>query len=377
MKRTPLYEAHQGLGARLIDFGGWEMPVQYSSIIDEHLAVRRASGLFDIAHMGELIVSGSDALAFVNQVLTNDASPLAVGEGQYSLLCRDDGGVVDDLYVFRWEETSYLWVVNASRIEAVVAWLASVRERFSFADLTVSNESDAWGAVAVQGPRTSDFIETVISGPSSSGKSVPNLLALQKNEIGRWDWEGTPIWVSRTGYTGEDGFEVYAPSAVIAAIWDRLMAEGHQGCLQPAGLGARDTLRAEMGYPLYGHELSETISPLEAGLGFFVKLDKGDFIGRDALKAQKSAGLERVSVGFEMIGKTPPPRAEYPVLADGQPVGVTTSGVMSPSLKRGIGMALVPVAYRKPESELTIEVRGRQYPARVIRKPLYRKPLNP
>lgn len=373
LKRTSLYESHQKCGARLVEFGGWEMPVQYSSIIDEHHAVRRASGLFDISHMGEIFVTGREALAFVNHVLTNDARELELGQGQYTLLCNEEGGVVDDLYLFHIAESEYLLVVNASRIDAVDDWLAEIRSSGTWENLRVENRSDQLSAVAVQGPRVSDFIGDCVPGTSAGGRSGRKVTELLKNEIADFEHEGESLLVSRTGYTGEDGFEFVGTHSAIVSLWDRLLAEGHRGCLQPCGLGARDTLRTEMGYPLYGHELSETISPLEAGLGFFVKLGKGPFMGSEALQIQKTEGVARRSVAFKMVGKTPPPRPEYNVKAGGTPIGLTTSGSVSPSLKTGIGMALVEIDYAKSGTDLTIEIRGREFPALAVKKPIYSK----
>ena len=368
-----MYETHQSLGARLVEFGGWEMPVQYSSIIDEHLAVRRASGIFDISHMGEIFVSGRDALKFINLVLTNDASTLAPGEGQYTLMCNDLGGVVDDLYVFRVAEQEFMWVVNASRIDAVDEWLESVCDRFSFDDLRIENRSDAFSAVAVQGPRVVEFIENCLPGSSLAGKSVERIGQLAKNEIAAFAFQGEKGWVSRTGYTGEDGFEVIVENHLVSELWRSFLAEGHRGCLQSVGLGARDTLRTEMGYPLYGHELSDSISPLEAGLGYFVKLGKEDFIGKQSLLDQKSAGLSRRSVAFKMLGKTPPPRPGYSVCVGAQKVGIATSGSVSPCLKTGIGLALVELNFAKAGIELSVEIRGRQFPAVTVKKPIFSK----
>ena len=373
LKRTALYETHQSLGARLVEFGGWEMPVQYSSIIDEHLAVRSSSGIFDISHMGEIFVSGGEALRFVNLVLTNDASQLSPGEGQYTLMCNDSGGVVDDLYLFRVGEEEFLWVVNASRIDAVAEWLDSLLTRFSFDDLTVENRSDAFSAVAIQGPRVTEFIEICLPGASVERTCVERVGQLAKNEIAKFEFHGATGWVSRTGYTGEDGFEVIVENHLVSELWKSLMDEGHKGCLQPIGLGARDTLRTEMGYPLYGHELGDLISPLEAGLGYFVKLGKEDFVGKQALLAQKSAGLARRSVAFKMIGKTPPPRPDYSILVGSETVGITTSGSVSPCLKTGIGMALIDVNYAKPGNDLSVEIRGRPFPAVTVKKPIYSK----
>ena len=294
LKRTPLFAAHQKLGGKLIEFGGWEMPVQYSSIMDEHLAVRRAAGLFDICHMGEVLVAGSQAAAFLNATLTNDVNKLVVGQGQYTLMCHERGGVIDDLYAYRLAATEFLLVINAARIDADLAWLQArlaafpARAGVQWRDISANS-----GAVAVQGPRVAEFINTCFPGRATGGKSVSQVTELQKNELASFDFAGVSAWVSRTGYTGEDGFEIVAPASIIEPIWDRLLALGHPACLQPAGLGARDTLRTEVCYPLYGHELDEQTTPIEAGLGFFVALEKGDFVGR-AVLAQRDAQVRRL-----------------------------------------------------------------------------------
>jgi aminomethyltransferase len=347
-KRTPLFAVHQRLGARLVEFGGWEMPVQYTSIVEEHLAVRHAAGLFDIAHMGEVQVSGPGAAEFLNYALTNDLRKLAVGQGHYTLLCNERGGVVDDLYLYRLEPDHFLMIINASRIEADWDWLqgrvdhAPTRDGFQLRDT-----SGEFGAVAVQGPAVGTFIDTAIPGGSMGCTLVPRTSALKKNEVGAFVFQGTSVLVARTGYTGEDGFEVVASAAVIPAIWQALAEAGTPFGLKPAGLGARDTLRTEMGYPLYGHELTDTTTPLEAGLGLFVALDKGDFVGRAVLLRQKAEGVTRRCVAFRMTDKSPPPRPHYPIRsADpaAPPLGEVVSGTQSPSLGVGIGMGYVPPA---------------------------------
>src|ERR1051326_6747486 len=280
LKRTPLYAAHEKLGARLIEFGGWEMPVQYSSIVDEHLAVRRAAGLFDISHMGELLFAGPGALDFLNHLLTNDVRKLAIGQGQYTLMCKEPGGVIDDLYAYRIAEHDFLLIVNASRIEPDVAWVKQkITARPQDRQIAFENASDRFGAVALQGPRAVDFIDRCFSGPSVGGTAVARASDLIKNQIGIFAFRRSQIYVARTGYTGEDGFEVIAPAELIEFVWKIILEAGHAHCLQPAGLGARDTLRTEVCYPLYGHELTEQTTPLEAGLGSFVALDKGPFFG--------------------------------------------------------------------------------------------------
>ena len=378
LKRTPLFAAHQKLGGKLIEFGGWEMPVQYSSIVDEHLAVRRAGGLFDISHMGEVFVRGPGALEFLNFILTNDARKLAPGQGQYTLLCNEKGGVIDDLYAYRLADHEFLLVINASRIDPDVAWI--LRQHGAWAgraQVEVRHVSDELGAVALQGPRVRGFMDAVFPGPFLRGAPVKKASELKKNEIAVGSFAGHTVYLGCTGYTGEDGFEIIAPAGVMEEIWNRLLAEGHAHCLQPAGLGARDTLRTEVCYPLYGHELNEETTPIEAGVGFFVSLDKGEFMGRGVLAAQKAAGPARKCVAFKMTDKSAPPRPGYPIWTSGSTaeiVGEVVSGTQSPSMNVGIGMGYVPAALSKPGTAIEIEIRGRRFPAVVMAKPLFRKP---
>ena len=378
LKRTPLFEAHRALGARLVEFGGWEMPVQYSGIVDEHLAVRQAAGLFDISHMGEVRVVGEAAGDFLNAVLTNDLRKLGAGQGQYTLLCNDRGGVVDDLYADCLAAREFLLVINASRIDADVPWLRQQLDRFPRrAAVQLEDVSGFLSAVAVQGPRVAGFIDACFPGKTTGGTVVEKLTDLKKNQIAGFRWNGTLVWVGRTGYTGEDGFEIIAPNAIIAAIWDRVLRAGQPHGLKPAGLGARDTLRTEMGYPLYGHELDEATTPIEAALGFFVALDKGEFTGRAVLAEQKANGVRKKCVAFTMSDKAPPPRPHYPIWSagpDARRLGDVVSGTQSPSLGVGIGMGYVPPEFSKPGTALEIEIRGRRFPATVAPKPLYRKP---
>ncbi len=374
LKRTPLFAAHQRLGGKLIEFGGWEMPVQYSSIVDEHLAVRRAAGIFDISHMGEICISGPSAEAFLNRSLTNDIRKIAVGQGQYTLMCNERGGVVDDLYVYRLGDEEYLLIVNASRIAADWDWLQEQYENGEVTgEIRIKNASDEFGAVAIQGPRVVGFINNVVPGGSISGTFVTKATDLKKNELGAFVFDAATIYVARTGYTGEDGFEIIAPAESIEAVWTRSLAVGHQGCLQPAGLGARDTLRTEVCYPLYGHELDENTTPIEAGVGFFVSLDKGDFVGRGVLADQKATGTQKKLAAFRMTEKSAPPRPHYPIWANGSNVGEVVSGTQSPSLNVGIGLGYVPPQFAKPGTKIEIEIRGRRAPAEVVPKPIYRK----
>jgi len=377
MKRTPLFAAHQRLGGKLIEFGGWEMPVQYTSITDEHLAVRQAAGLFDISHMGEVWVEGPLAEGFLNLVLTNDLRKLAPGQGQYTLMCNPAGGVIDDLYAYRLAAEQYLLIINAARIADDVAWLEQRLARFGPPQgVRLLNASEATGALAVQGPRVAAFINQCFAGPFAGGAAVARATDLKKNQVAGTRFGGHQAWVSRTGYTGEDGFELVAPAEAIPAIWERLLQLGRPHGLKPAGLGARDTLRTEVCYPLYGHELNENTTPLEAGLGFFVALDKGEFVGRPVLAAQKLGGVSRKLVAFKMTGKSAPPRPHYAIWSQGpaaEKLGEVASGTQSPSLGVGIGMGYVPPQFAQPQTPLAIEIRGQRAPALVVPKPIYRK----
>ena len=378
LKRTPLYAAHQKLGAKLIEFGGWEMPVYYTSILDEHQAVRTAAGLFDISHMGEVLVSGPDAARFLNRTLTNDVRKLEVSRGQYTILCNERGGAIDDLYAYRTASLDFLLIINAARIDADVAWLEHQLAAFSDrGGVDLKNASDAFGAVAVQGPRAKEFIDRCFPRPAGAEAVAAPASSLQKNDLDRFDDGPSTFYVARTGYTGEDGFEIIAPAGIIEAIWNRVLEKGRPFGLKPCGLGARDTLRTEMGYPLYGHELNETTTPIEAGLGFFVALDKGDFVGRAVLAEQKEKGAGRKCVAFKMTGKSAPPRPNYAIWSSGpeaRPIGEVVSGTQSPSLSTGIGLGYVPSPYAKPGTNIDIDIRGRRFPAVVVQKPIYRKP---
>jgi aminomethyltransferase len=377
MKRTPLYGTHVQLGAKLIDFGGWEMPVQYTSITEEHHAVRKAAGVFDISHMGEVHVSGPDAAAFLNLTLTNDVRKLAVGQAQYSLMCGENGGVIDDLYVYRTGEKDYLLIINASRIEADLSWLERRLMKSSTQGMALSNASDAMSAIAVQGPRVVEFIAKLFAGSALAGTAGKAVIELLKNEIGQWQFAKTDVWIARTGYTGEDGFEIVAPNECVCELWSRLLDAGAPFGLKPAGLGARDTLRTELCYPLYGHELDEETTPMEAGLGFFVSLDKGEFIGRRVLAEQKAKGVSKKLVAFKMNGRSAPPRPGYPIWTAGKPdapSGKVVSGTQSPSLGAGIGLGYLPVEFAKPGAPIEIEIRGQKSPATVVPKPIYKKP---
>ena len=377
MKRTPLFSAHQKLGGKLIEFGGWEMPVQYTSIMDEHLAVRQAAGLFDISHMGEVSILGPAAESFLNHTLTNDLKKLSVGQGQYTLMCNEGGGVIDDLYAYRLAADEYLLIINASRIEDDVAWLEKQCGQFNHCNgVKLRNISEETGALAVQGPRVVEFIDVNFPETAIGGTVVKRPSELKKNQIARFQFEGIDTWIGRTGYTGEDGFEIIAPADKIESVWNGLLRAGAPYGLKPAGLGARDTLRTEVCYPLYGHELDENTTPIEAGLGFFVALDKGPFIGRDVIAQQKANGPRKKLVAFKMTEKSAPPRAHYPIWSRGPTparLGEVVSGTQSPSLGAGIGLGYVPPEFTRLETPLEIEIRGKRAPAVVVAKPIYRK----
>ena len=372
LKRTALFSAHQKLGAKIVDFGGWEMPIQYTSITDEHLAVRRAAGIFDISHMGEVTVSGPGAAAFLNALLVNDIRKLASGQGQYTLMCNEHGGVIDDLYAYRLSVDLYLLIINASRIEADVAWLQTQAAKFTGGEVTLTDASHHYAAIAVQGPKVREFINQIIPGPSTAVFTVPAVAALKKNEIAGFNFEKHNVLVGCTGYTGEDGFEIIGPDLAIQHLWDQFLAVGSAFGLKPCGLGARDTLRTEVCYPLYGHELDEQTTPIEAGVGFFVALDKGEFTGRSVLATQKASGVTKKLVAFKMTDKSAPPRPHYPIWANGEPVGLVTSGTQSPSLNLGIGLGYVPAALGKVDTRLEVEIRGKRFAAVVVAKPIFR-----
>jgi glycine cleavage system T protein (aminomethyltransferase) len=374
LKRTALFESHNKLGGKLVEFGGWEMPVQYTSITDEHLAVRNAAGIFDISHMGEVTVNGAAAADFLNHVLTNDIRKLTPGHGQYTLMCNERGGAIDDLYAYMLSEGIYLLIVNASRTEEDVAWLHDQASRFPRRDeMIVGNASHNYSAVAVQGPRVVEFINGCIPGNSTSCARVGCVTDLKKNQIGGFHFEHGGVLVSRTGYTGEDGFEVVGEEAPVRHVWDKILSAGQPFGIKPCGLGARDTLRTEVCYPLYGHELDENTTPIEAGVGFFVSLDKGEFIGRSVLAEQKSNGVKKKCVAFKMTEKSAPPRPHYPIWVNGSKVGEVASGTQSPSLGLGIGMGYVPLEFGKAGTPIDIEIRGRRSPAVIVAKPIYRR----
>lgn len=355
-KRTCLYEKHVALGALMSPFGGFDMPIQYSNIVDEHNAVRQACGVFDVSHMGEVLVTGPESEKFVNYIFTNDIAGAPDGKIFYGMMCHPTGGVVDDLLVYKMESNRYFLVINASNIDKDVAWIMQHAKDF---DVVVENQSEKYGEVAVQGPDTEKIVERVL------GIACSDLAFYTCKEV---EVAGETIIISRTGYTGEDGFEIYGSHAFTNEVWDKLLASGE---VKPCGLGCRDTLRFEVGLPLYGDELTDEITPLEAGLGMFAKLDK-DFIGRDALVAQKSEGLKRKIVGIELKDKAIP-RHGYEVEADGKVVGVVTTGYNSISTGKSVCMAMLDIEYSKLDTEVAVRIRKKVFPGVVTKKRIYDK----
>jgi aminomethyltransferase len=359
LKKTPLHEEHVRLGARLVDFGGWSMPVQYSGIIEEHHAVRGGLGVFDISHMGQFFAEGPGAQAWLNELLTNNVTRLDLGECQYTFLLNETGGVIDDLIVYRIGDERYLLVVNAAKIDEDFGWMQS----HLGPDVEFVNRSAEFAGIAVQGPRSAQLFDAFFSGRYSRPA---------RNEILVLEIDGAPYFIARTGYTGEDGFEVFCAAERAVKAWNDILARGVEFDIKPCGLGARDTLRLEMCYPLNGNDLSPNTTPIEAGLGIFVDLQKPSFIGRETLARQRAEGVKRRLVPFRMTGACPPPRSHYGVFKGGAQIAETTSGSLSPTLKAGIGMAYIPTEYARIGEQIEVEIRGRRFPALIEKKPLHR-----
>jgi aminomethyltransferase len=362
LKRTPLYPLYADYGAKTVEFGGWELPVQFEGILKEHEAARTRSALFDVSHMGEIVIEGPGALELLQRLTTNDAASLEIGAVQYTLMCDDKGGTVDDLLVYKLAEEKYMAVVNASNAESDFEWF----KRHAACEVAVTNVSDTLALLALQGPLAAEILK------EAAGDEVRQLAPFHFAD--GIIVCGVKALVSRTGYTGEDGFELYVPSSDAGALWRRLLEIGRDRGSVPAGLGARDTLRFEARLPLYGQELGPDISPLEAGLGTFVKLDKGDFIGREALLAQRMSGVPRKLVGLEMIDRGIA-RHGFPVYSpNGKAIGEVTSGTQSPTLKRRLALALIDSRYAAVGNELSVDVRGKRLRALVVPTPFYRRP---
>jgi aminomethyltransferase len=358
-KETPLVERHRELGARLIEFAGWLMPIQYSGIVDEHKAVREAAGLFDVSHMGEIWFKGPGAIDTANRLVTNDLEPLQDGACLYSPMCSETGGIVDDVIMYRVGE-EMLFVVNAANTAKDLAWIeGKCRELGS--RVQIEDRSMKTVQIALQGPSADEVVKRA---------GLAELIPLGRNRHTQVTVKGTPVMASRTGYTGEGGFEFYHDWDAGDFLWGLLFEAGRGLGLKPIGLGARDTLRFEMGYCLYGNDIDDTTSPLEAGLGWTVKLDKPDFMGKQALVAQKAAGVKRRLVGMDLL-ETGIPRHGYPIKAEGREVGHVTSGTFSPCLGRGLAMGYVETGRSQPGTEVTITIRDKQLKAKVTKLPFY------
>lgn len=360
LKHTAFYDIHRSLGAKIVEFGGFEMPVQYTGIIEEHKRVRNAVGVFDVSHMGEVEIRGNDALAFVQRITVNDAAQLPPGRVQYSAMCYEDGGIVDDLLVYNMGD-HYMLVINAANIAKDVAWM---RQQLS-GDVTLRDRSDDFSLLAVQGPRSL----LTLKGLTGAG-----IDGLQYYHWMRGTLAGVAMVISRTGYTGELGFELYFPSdaATGAKVWNAIMEAGRPHGIGPVGLGARDTLRLEMGFCLYGHDIDQTTNPIEAGLGWITKIDKGDFIGKGPIVRAKQEGITRRLVGFALDGKAFP-RQGYPIRVGGAPAGTVTSGTVSPVLDKGIGMGYIDTPHAKVGTHMSVVIRERESPALVVPLPFIKK----
>lgn len=356
-KKTCLYEKHVQLGAKMVSFGGFTMPIQYSDIVDEHNAVRKACGVFDVSHMGEVLVTGRDAERFVQHIFTNDIAGAPVGKIFYGMMLHEDGGTIDDLLVYKMGAEEFFLVINAANIDKDYAWIESQAASF---DVKTENQSEHYGQLAVQGPQSEAVVEKVLGLPCRE-LAFYTFKTLEEG--------GEVLIVSRTGYTGEDGFEIYGSHSYICNAWDKLMASGE---VKPCGLGCRDTLRFEVGLPLYGDELTDTISPIEAGLGMFVKLDKEEFVGKEAVARQKAEGVTRKIVGIELAGRAIP-RHGYEVVAEDKTVGYVTTGYNSISTGKSVCMAMVDIAYAKIGTPLQVRIHRKLQDGVVTKKRFYEK----
>jgi aminomethyltransferase len=357
-RRTPFYEAHKQAGGKIVEFAGWELPVQFKGIIEEHTAVRTAAGVFDVSHMGEVFITGPKAMETVQRLLTNDVAKLADLQAAYSGMLYENGGFVDDVIVYRFNPQKFLVVINGANVAKDVAWM----KEHSFG-ATVEDRSDDYGQLAIQGPKAAGIVQKLTKTDLSK---VPWYHHAGEGEVG-----GVRCIIARTGYTGEDGFELYCPPDQAMKLFGAVMETGKQDGLVPCGLGARDSLRLEMKYALYGNDIDAEHTPLEAGLGWIVKLNKTpDFIGKPVLEKQKAQGLSRKLIGFTTTDRGIP-RHGYPILKDGKQVGVVTSGTQSPSLKKPIGMGYVPAALAAEGSTFDVEIRGKPVSAVVVKTPFY------
>jgi aminomethyltransferase len=362
LKKTPLNATHRASGARMVEFAGWDMPLEYSGIVSEHMAVRERVGLFDLSHLGEIEIAGKDALTAVQKISCNDASKLHAGQAQYSGLMTAQGTFVDDLLVYRLAPQHFLLVVNASRVEPDYAHIA--REITSVGDTVAVNSSARYAVLAVQGPRALEVVQPLTG---------VDLGSMKYYWFATGEVASVRATIAKTGYTGERGFEIFVPPQAAERVWNALLETGRSADIVPCGLGARDTLRLEASMRLYGHDIDDTTTPLEAGLEWIVDWDKGAFLGADVLRRQKQEGVARKLIGFEMLDRAIA-RHGHPVYARNVSIGVVTSGTQTPFLKKAIGMAYVPASYAEEGTEFDVDVRGRRARARVIPMPFYTRP---
>ncbi|MBW2984148.1 glycine cleavage system aminomethyltransferase GcvT [Candidatus Woesearchaeota archaeon] len=356
MKETVLKKEHEALGAKMIEFGGWLMPVYYTSVIDEHNTTRNSAGLFDICHMGEIIIKGNGAFKFVQKLITNDLSKLTKGKAFYAAMCYENGTTVDDLFVYFLNDDEYMLVVNASNTEKDLEWIKTNSNDF---DVKIIDKSNETAKLDLQGPKAEEILQKLTN---------VNLSELKRFSFIEGEVNGVKTIISRTGYTGEDGFELYSDANKAIEMWNKLLEIGKESGLKPIGLGARDTLRIEACYSLYGHELSNDITPLEAGIGFVVKFEK-DFIGKDSLLEQKE-NKKRKIIAFEMIDRGIP-RANYEIMKNNEKIGIVTSGTFSPTLKKNIGLGIVKIEHANIDNEIDIMIRDKSYKAKVVKRPFY------
>ncbi len=359
VNKTPLYEEHVRRGAKMVEFSGWLMPIQYTGIVEEHHAVRNSVGLFDISHMGQVHASGPKVKEWLNYLLSNNINRLGIGESQYTFLLNEQGGIIDDLIVYHYAEGQFLLVVNASMAQQDFDWM---RDHLA-TGVELENHSERFAGLAVQGPKSIKLFDHFF-GPSHSRPARNEVRAVQRG--------ASTMYVSSTGYTGEDGFEIFFPAEMALELWNEILEMGIELDMRPCGLGARDTLRLEMCYPLNGSDLSPTRTPFEAGLSIFVDLAKDNFIGREALVKQRAEGVKERLVPFKMKDRSPPPRPHYALYKDGRQIAEIASGTLSPTLNIGIGMAYIPTEFARINEEIEVDIRGRRFPATIEKKPLHR-----
>jgi len=361
MRRTVLYEAHKALNAQFVEFAGWEMPISYSGVLEEHKAVRTAAGLFDVSHMGRIQVDGQGAKRFLQYLSSANIDSLRAGQACYTLFCNKEGGVIDDLIIYKLKRASFLVCVNAANRDKCLNWINTNAPNFQ--NVSIIDLGDSIAQIAIQGPKSLEIMQKLTDVDLSPVK----LKYFVEGRLG-----GMDAYIARTGFTGERGYEIFLPAMIAPGIWDSILKQGEEYGIKPAGLGCRDTLRLEMGYPLYGNDMDDKTTPVEANLDKAVDFDKGDFIGRDAILQKKEKGIERKLVGFELLQKGVP-RHGCRIYSNGKTLGVVTSGNFSPTLKKGIGMGYVLPQYSKPGTEILIDIRGKAAVSVVVEPPFYRK----